>query len=96
MSQRSRIAAAATVLVAALSLAAPPSSHAAGLRPGRLPAIPAWDRAWNWLAGLLPAGVSPQPRDRQEKDGTLVSPSEPPSPTPTTTQGSMIDPDGRR
>jgi len=98
MSQRNRIFTTAIALVAVLALAGPPPTHAAGLRPGSLPAIGAWDRVWSWLASFLPSATAPQPADRQEKVGSTIIPGGQAgtSPMPTTTQGSMIDPDGRQ
>jgi len=98
MSQRNRIFTTAIALVAVLALAGPPPTHAAGLRPGSLPTIGAWDQVWSWLASFLPSGTAPQPADRPEKEGysTILSGGQAGmAPMPTTTQGSMIDPDGR-
>ena len=95
MSQRNRITA-SIALLAVLALAAPPPTHAAGLQPGRLPAIPAWSRAWTWLLDHLPAGIAPKPAERLEKEGSTIIPDGHTStvPAPTTVQSGMINPDG--
>jgi hypothetical protein len=74
MSQRNRIVLTAAVLAAALCGVAPAPSHAAGLRPWRVPVVDAWERAWNRLAALLPQGASRTPPARQEKEGGMVNP----------------------
>jgi hypothetical protein len=91
MSQRNRILTASITLVAVLTLAAPPPTHAAGL-----PAIPAWSRAWSWLIDHLPAGIASKPAERQEKEGGMINPDgrttgTPPAPTP---QNGLQDPGG--
>jgi hypothetical protein len=72
MSQRNRIALAALAL-ATLSLLAPSASHAAGFQAWRIPAIDALDRAWTWVAHLLP-GSSYRTVALQEKEGGAVNP----------------------
>ena len=73
MSQRNRIVFATVALVAALCLAAPSPSHAAGLRTWNLPVVDAWERVWNRLAGLLPLSASPKPR--LDKEGGMINPN---------------------
>ena len=74
MSQRNRIVLATVALTAALFLAAPPPSHAA-THPWKLPLPDAWERAWTWLAHLLPGGA-PQTRGVvQEKEGAGINPN---------------------
>jgi hypothetical protein len=102
MSQRNRIVFATIALAAALFLAAPSPSRAAGLRAGRISAAITWERTWSWLASLLPGGGSQQPA-RQEKEGSMINPNgsaelwiAAPAPEPTRTdEGSMINPNGR-
>ena len=99
MSQRNRIAFATIVLTAALFLAAPSPSRAASLRAGRAPAVAAWERAWSWLAGLLPGALSQQPAARQEKEGSAINPNglwitAPVPDTATDDEGSAINPNG--
>jgi len=96
MSQKNRITA-SIALVAALALAAPPPTHAAGLQPGRLPAISAWTRAWTWLLGHLPAGIASKPTERQEKEGGAINPDGRAGTSPTSPSGIQISlpgPDG--
>jgi hypothetical protein len=96
MSQHARRVLAALGLMAALLLAAPPPSRAAGLR--ELPSVTGLAvRAWAWLENLLPA----QPAARGEKQGTatqtagsLTSPTAP-TITGTSEEGSAVDPNGR-
>lgn len=73
MSQRNRIVLATAALTAALFLAAPPPSHAAA-QPWRLPIAGAWERAWTWLAHLLPGGA-PQTPGVREKEGSAINPN---------------------
>jgi hypothetical protein len=75
MSQRNRIVFAAVALVAALCLVTPSPSHAAGLRSWNIPAMDAWERVWNRLAGLLPSGAVRKPPARQEKEGSAINPN---------------------
>ncbi len=74
MSQRNRIVFATVALVAALCLAAPSPSNAAGLRAWNLPVVDAWERAWNRLAGLLPVSASAKPA-RLDKEGGAINPN---------------------
>ena len=74
MSQRNRIVLAAAVLTAALCGVAPAPSHAAGLRPWRVPVVGVWELAWNRLAALLPRDTSRKPAARQEKEGGAINP----------------------
>jgi hypothetical protein len=74
MSQRNRIALAALALMAALALVTPPPVHAAGLQTWKIPAIDALDRAWAWLAHLLP-GESHRTVAMQEKEGGSINPN---------------------
>jgi hypothetical protein len=75
MSQRNRIVLAAAVLAAALCGVAPAPSHAAGLRPWRVPMVGVWELAWNRLAALLPQGASRKPAARQDKEGGAINPN---------------------
>jgi hypothetical protein len=75
MSQRNRIAFATIVLTAALFLAAPSPSQAVSLQPWRTPAVATWERAWSWLASLLPGARSQKPPARQEKEGSAINPN---------------------
>jgi hypothetical protein len=101
MSQRNRIALATAALLAALFLAAPSPSHAA-VQPWSLPIAGAWDRAWTWLAHLLPGAAPKKPGAVQEKEGGAINPdgrTSPgiTSPLPAGTQadeGGAINPDG--
>jgi hypothetical protein len=97
MLQRNRIVLATAALVAALFLAAPSPSHAAA-HPWKLPLPGAWERAWSWLAHLLPGG-DPQKPGVQEKEGSAINPDGVTSgtPVPASTQadeGSAINPNG--
>jgi hypothetical protein len=98
MRQRNRIVLATAALVAALFLAAPSPSHAAA-HPWRLPLPGAWERAWSWLAHLLPGG-DPQKPGVQEKEGGAINPNggtTSATPVPTGTQADesgMINTDG--
>jgi hypothetical protein len=92
MSQYVRRVIAALGLMAALLLAAPPPSRAAGLR--ELPIVPGFARAWAWLEGLWPGTPL---EEKQESTASLTSPATPvPPPTGTSDEGSAIDPNGRR
>ncbi len=97
MSPRIRRSLAAGLLVAALPLALPAPSQAAGLWE---PAPTAWvSRAWSWLEslGLVPGKPAPAPRRsaaQREKSG-LVAPGDPSTALePPPFQGSGIDPNG--
>jgi hypothetical protein len=98
MSQRNRIVLATAALIAALFLAVPSPSHAA-VHPWKLPS---WERAWSWLAQLLPGGAPQQPGGRQEKEGSAINPnggttSGTTAPTGTQSgEGSAINPDGAK
>ena len=101
MSQRNRIVLAAAVLTAALCGVAPAPSHAAGLRPWRVPVVGAWELAWNRLAALLPQGASRKPAARQDKEGGAINPnggttpgSAPVPPGAYADEGGAINPDG--
>ncbi|HEY2294601.1 MAG TPA: hypothetical protein VGM86_28200 [Thermoanaerobaculia bacterium] len=90
MSQRNRIVLATAALLAALFLAVPSPSHAA-TQSWKLPLAGAWERAWSWLAQLLPGGAPQKPVAGQEKEGSAVLPDGKPvpgstSPAPTGTQ----------
>ena len=96
MSQHARRVLVALGLMAALLLAAPPPSPAAGLR--ELPSVAGFAaRVWIWLESRLPN----RPAVRGEKAstitaaGTLTSPPIPP-PTGTSHEGSAVDPNGRK
>jgi len=101
MSQRNRTILATAALLAALILAAPSPSHAAALHPWKLP-IAAWNRAWTWLANLLPGGAPQKPEGVQTKEGSAINPNGGTGsglvvPTPSGTQsdeGSAINPNG--
>lgn len=88
MSQRNRIVLAAAVLTASLCGVAPAPSHAAGLRPWRVPVVGVWELAWSRLAALLPQGASRKPAARQEKEGGAINPNG------STTSGSIPVPPG--
>ncbi len=103
MSQRNRIFLAAA-LVAALFLAAPSPSHAA-VHPWQLPLAGAWERAWSWLAQLLPGGAPQKPTAGQRKAGPVIDPNggttsgTTTGTTPTGTQsdaGGTDNPDGAK
>jgi len=83
MSQRHRVAVAACALSAALFLAVPSASRAAGARQARLPAAGFVERVWSWIAELWPAGGSPAPASRWEKEGSVISPEGQPHTTAT-------------
>jgi hypothetical protein len=74
MSQRNRIVLATAALLAALFLAVPSPSHAA-VQPWKLPLAGAWERAWSWLAQILPGGTPQKPGGRQEKEGIAIDPN---------------------
>jgi hypothetical protein len=80
MSHRNRIALATAALTAALFLATPSPSHAAA-QPWKLPALDAWERAWSWLAHLLPASAPQKPGGVQEKEGSAINPDGRTNPT---------------
>jgi len=95
MSQRNRIVPATAALLAVLFLTVPSPSHAA-VQPWQLPL---WERAWSWLAQLLPGGAPQKPGVRQEKEGGAINPNGGTTGTtaPTGTQsdeGGAINPDG--
>ena len=102
MSQRNRIALAAALL-AALFLTAPAPSHAVVHPSWQLPLTGVWERAWSWLAQILPGGAPQKPGVR-EKEGGAINPDGRPtpgliSPVPTGTQsdeGGAINPDGSK
>jgi hypothetical protein len=99
MSQPVRRVVAALGLMAALLLAAPPPSRAAGFPP-----LPGFARAWAWLEGLWPgtppaasASHRPERAKTQEATAGLTSTATPvPPPSGTTDEGSAIDPNGRK
>ena len=97
MSHRNRIVLATAALLAALFLAAPSPSHAA-IQPWSLPVAGAWERAWTWLAHLLPGAAPKRPEAMQEKEGSAINPNG--GTTSTTTppasqdQGGTIVPNG--
>jgi hypothetical protein len=101
MSQQNRIALVTAALVAALFLAVPSPSHAAA-QPWSLPLAGAWDRAWTWLAHLLPGADPKKPGMVQEKEGGGLNPNGgttpgtiPPLPAGTQSNtGSATHPDG--
>jgi hypothetical protein len=104
MSQRIRRSL-AVGLLAALSLALPAPSQAAGLWDPAAPTV--WmSRAWSWLEslGLVPGKPAPAPRRsaaQREKSGMIApgTPSTLVEPSPGTGgpyQGSGIDPNGSK
>jgi len=101
MSQRNRIVLATAALLAALFLAVPSPSHAA-VQPWKLPLAGSWERAWSWLAGLLPGAAPEKPGRGQEKEGGMINPNGGTSSgttAPTGTQsdeGSAINPNGAK
>jgi|GEM_PF-3311127 len=102
MSQRNRIVFATFILMVALFLAAPPPSRATALRPNKAPAFNVWERAWNWLAALLPDGVASKSVAGLEKEGGAIDPNGRPTSGVTapvsapSDQGSIIDPNGTK
>jgi hypothetical protein len=97
MSQPIRRVLAAIALMAALLLAVPAPSHAAGFREPATLAM----RVWAWLESLLLGTPEPAVDTRWEKEGSAIDPNgrttpAPPPPASSTTseEGSMIDPDG--
>ncbi len=96
MSQYTRRVLAALGLTAALLLAAPPPSRAAGFR--ELPSVAGFaTRAWTWLEDLLPCRLAARGEKQgvtTKTAGTVTSPTAPP-PTGTSEEGSAIDPNGR-
>jgi hypothetical protein len=103
MSQKNRRTLAVASVIAALFLALPAPSQAAGLwswEPVDLAA-----RMWSWLEdlGVLPQGAASahQPSVRWEKEGSMVDPNgQPRSTTPPAStnsdEGSGVNPDGSR
>lgn len=73
MSQRNRIVFAAVALAAALLLAAPSPSRAAGLWEDRLPGMEALEQLWSWVSSLLPDGGFSRATP-WEKEGSVVDP----------------------
>lgn len=92
MFKRNRLVA-ALGLTAALFLAVPSPSRAAGLRPVRLPVAALVERVWTWIAELWPAGGSSAPAARWEKEGSVIDPLGQPH---TTTAPSNGDPDSAK
>jgi hypothetical protein len=102
MSQRNRIVLATAALVAALFLVVPSPSHAAA-QPWKIPLDGAWERAWSWLAQLLPGAAPKKPGSIQEKEGVAINPNggttsgtttgTPPTGTQSD-EGGAINPDG--
>jgi hypothetical protein len=99
MSHRFRRSLAAMGMAAALTLALPAPSHAAGLWAAPA-AADLTARVWSWLESLglaprPPAAASRRPLARWEKQGNMVDPNGQPLPASTTPdQGSGIDPNG--
>jgi len=98
MSQYTRRVLAALGLTAALLLAAPPPSRAAGFR--ELPSVAGFvARAWAWLENLPPARPAARGERRvsaAKAAGTLTSPAPPAPATGSSDEGSAIDPNGRK
>jgi hypothetical protein len=82
MSQRNRIVIAALAL-AALLLASPSPSRAAGLRESRLPGIGALEQIWTWVISFWPDREAPQPANAWEKEGSVINPNGQPSSSST-------------
>jgi len=98
MSQYTRRVLAALGLTAALLLAAPPPSRAAGFR--ELPSVGGFAaRAWAWLEDLLPDRLAARGEKQVSTTAaadTLTSPTPPAPTTGTSDEGSAIDPNGRK
>ena len=98
MSQYTRRVLAALGLTAALLLAAPPPSRAAGFR--ELPSVTGFAaRAWAWLENLLPDRLAARGEKQVSATATADTLTSPASPAPTTgssDEGSAIDPNGRK
>ena len=95
MSQYTRRFLAALGLTAALLLAAPPPSRAAGFR--ELPSVAGFvARAWAWLENLPPAARGERRVSAAKAAGTLTSPAPPAPATGSSDEGSAIDPNGRK
>jgi len=98
MSHRIRRTLTVLGLLAALFLALPSPSNAAGLWDPAATAV-LTSRVWSWLEGL---GLTPhkpatarRPAARLEKAGTAIDPNgTTPPPSTTSDQGSGIDPNG--
>jgi hypothetical protein len=108
MSQQTRRVLVALGLMAALFLATPAPSQAAGLR-NALPVNNLAAHFWAWMEDLLPGATAPSPASHKpaaglEKEGSGINPdgrtqpsiSPPPPPSATSDQGSAIDPDGAK
>lgn len=108
MSQQIRRVLVALGLMAALFLAAPAPSRAAGLRSA-LPVNDLAARFWAWMEGLLPGAtvqspVSHKPAAGLQKEGSMIDPDgqhhsstlPPSTSSPSSDQGSAIDPNGRQ
>jgi hypothetical protein len=93
MSQRNRLVIAALALSAGLFLAAPPPCRAAGFRVERLPVAGLWERVWDWMAQLWPAGGSATRTARWEKEGSVINPNGQPT---TASQPAPAPQDGSR
>ncbi|MFY9822803.1 MAG: hypothetical protein WAM82_15580 [Thermoanaerobaculia bacterium] len=76
MSLRNRRICVAIALVAALTLAAPVASFAAGLAEGRISPPGAWKAAWSWLtSAVFPKGSLRVLANRWEKEGGAIDPN---------------------
>lgn len=104
MSQRIRRSLAAVSLLAALSLALPAPSQAAGLWAPAAASTVWMARAWSWLEGLglvpgKPAAAPRRSTAQREKSG-LAAPGDPSTAVETPPggpfQGSGIDPNGAK
>src|SRR5215210_8911502 len=99
MSHRLRRSLAAMGMAAALLLALPAPSQAAGFWAAPA-AAGLTARVWSWLESLglaprQPAAASRRPVSRWEKQGNMIDPNGVPLPAGTTPdQGSGIDPNG--
>lgn len=108
MSQQIRRVLVALGLMAALFLAAPAPSRAAGLRSA-LPVNDLAVRFWSWMEGLLPRATVQSPASYKpaaglQKQGSAIDPDgrtqpitlPPPPSSAASDQGSMIDPNGAK
>lgn len=98
MSQQTRRTLAAVGLAAALLLAVPAPSRAAGFQGPSFAAAGLLERVWSWLWSLAPSrsGQISTPMTRTgTSTGVTLPPVAPPPPTGTDESGSHIDPDGK-
>lgn len=93
MSLRNRIVSIAIALAAALFLAAPAPSRAAGLWEEPISIAGAVERFWSWVTGLWPDGGSSEPTTRWEKEGGMINPNGQPNTAPPPASSAPGDPD---